>query len=161
DSLHRILRRLTRQPDDDRVGREPVVLVEYPRPVIDHLLPSVRAERIHLQRHVLFDQLTRTRLKTRLNSNMPLGSLQNSLGNIPDQIRISPGRSRNPMSRIRIPYPLLRHDRVELVNHRVMVGHEAPLVLQLVEKDVLAVDPDVRVPDLPVYRYLSLNLVFG
>src|SRR5438552_10097136 len=42
-----------------------------------------------------------------------------------------------------------------------MVRHEALLVLQLVEEDVLAVDPDVRVADLPVYRYLSLNLVFG
>src|SRR5205807_9157651 len=42
-----------------------------------------------------------------------------------------------------------------------MVGHEALLVLQLVEEDVFAVDPDVWVADLPVYRYLSLNLVFG
>src|SRR5438132_7187048 len=161
NSLHRILRRLTRQPDDDRVGREPVVLVENPRPVIDHILPLVRAERFHLQRHVLFDQLTRTRLKTRLNSNMPLGSLQNSLRNVPNQIRISPGRSRRPMSRISIPYPLLRHYSVEQVNYCVVVGHEALLVLQLVEEDVFTVDPDIRVADLPVYRYLSLNLVFG
>src|SRR5438309_7332469 len=42
-----------------------------------------------------------------------------------------------------------------------MVGHEALLVLQLVEEDILAVDPDFRVSDLPVDRYLSLNLVFG
>src|SRR5438105_15929389 len=42
-----------------------------------------------------------------------------------------------------------------------MVRHEALLVLQLVEENVLSVDPDVRFPDLPVYRYLSLNLVFG
>src|SRR5438132_9396449 len=42
-----------------------------------------------------------------------------------------------------------------------MVGHEALLVLQLVEEDVLAVDPDVRVPNLPIDSYLSLNLVFG
>src|SRR5207249_11579805 len=42
-----------------------------------------------------------------------------------------------------------------------MVRHEAPLVLQLVEENVFAVDPDVRVPNLPVDRYLSLNLVFG
>src|SRR5437667_4131415 len=161
DSLNRILRSLTRQPDDDRVSREPVVLVENPRPVIDHILPLVRAERLHLQGHVLLDQGTRTRLKTRLDSNMPLGSLQNSLGNVPDQIRISPGRSRRPMSRISIPYPLLGHDRVEQIDHRVVVRHEALLVLQLVEEDVLTVDPDVRVADLPVYRYLSLNLVFG
>src|SRR5713101_2430260 len=40
-----------------------------------------------------------------------------------------------------------------------MVGHEAPLVLQLVEEDVFAVDPNVRVSDLPVDRYLSLDLV--
>src|SRR5438128_10969427 len=65
------------------------------------------------------------------------------------------------MSRIRITNTLLGHNRVEQINHRVMVGHEASLVLQLVEKDILAVDPDVRVPDLPVDRYLSLNLVFG
>src|SRR5438094_9154370 len=65
------------------------------------------------------------------------------------------------MSRIRITNTLLGHNRVEQINHRVMVGHEAPLVLQLVEEDVLAVDPDVRVPDLPVDRYLSLDLVFG
>src|SRR5438552_16037574 len=68
DSLNRILRSLTRQPDDDRVGWEPVVLVEYPRPIIDHILPFVRAERFHLQRHALFDQLTRTSIETRLNS---------------------------------------------------------------------------------------------
>src|SRR5438309_9536775 len=42
-----------------------------------------------------------------------------------------------------------------------MVRHEALLVLQLVEENVFTVDPDVRVPDLPVDRYLSLNLVFG
>src|SRR5207253_9612778 len=65
------------------------------------------------------------------------------------------------MSRISIPYSLLGHDRVEQIDYRVMVGHEASLVLQLVEEDVLAVDPDVRVPDLPIDRYLSLNLVFG
>src|SRR5712664_1463331 len=40
-----------------------------------------------------------------------------------------------------------------------MVGHEPPFVLQLVEENVLAVDPDVRVADLPVDRYLSLDLV--
>src|SRR5205823_8206355 len=113
DSLHRVLRRLTRQPDDDRVGREPVVLVEYPRPVIDHILPFVRAERFHLQRHVLLDQRTRTRLQTRLDTNVPLGSLQNSLGNVPDHVRTSPSRSGSPMSRIRIPYPLLGHHRCE------------------------------------------------
>src|SRR5437762_13986927 len=100
DSLNRILRSLTRQPDDDRIGWEPVVLVENPRPVIDHILPLVRAERLHLQRHVLFDQLTRTRLKTRLNSNVPLGSFQNSLGNVPDQIWISLGGRGCTMSRI-------------------------------------------------------------
>src|SRR5438128_1277156 len=65
------------------------------------------------------------------------------------------------MSRIRITNTLLGHNRVEQINHRVMVGHEASLVLQLVEEDILTVDPDVRVPDLPVDRYLSLNLVFG
>src|SRR5207245_4878036 len=113
NSLHRILRRLTRQPDDDRGSREPVVLVENPRPVIDHILPLVRAERLHLQWHVLLDQGTRTRLKTRLNSNMPLGSLQNSLGNVPDQIRITPGRSRSSMIRISVAYRLLGHDRVQ------------------------------------------------
>src|SRR5207237_1054488 len=148
DSLHRILRRLPRQPDDDRVSREPVVLVEYPRTIVDDILPLVRAERLHLQRHVLLNQLTRTRLQARLDSNVPLGSLQNSLGNVPDQIRISPGRSGSPMSRISIPYPLLRHYSVEQVNYCVMVGHEALLVLQLVEEDVFAVDPDVRVADL-------------
>src|SRR5207245_10749256 len=42
-----------------------------------------------------------------------------------------------------------------------MVGHEALLVLQLVEENVFTVDPHVRVSDLPVDRYLSLNLVFG
>src|SRR5207302_10911175 len=42
-----------------------------------------------------------------------------------------------------------------------MVGHEALLVLQLVEENVFTVDPDVRVADLPVDRYLTLNLVFG
>src|SRR5207247_10330276 len=83
-SLHRILGRLPRQPNDDGVGREPVVLVENPSPVIDHILPLIRTERLHLQRHVLLDQLTRTRLQTRLDPNVPLGSLQNSLGNISD-----------------------------------------------------------------------------
>src|SRR3989475_2948942 len=161
DSLNRVLRRLPGQPNDDRVSREPVVLVENPRPIIDHILPLVRAERLHLQRHVLLDQRTRTRLQTRLDTNVPLRSLQNSLRNVPDQIRISPGRSRSPMSRIGVTYSLLRHYSVEEVNYCVVVGHEALLVLQLVEEDVLAVDPDVRVPDLPVDRYLSLNLVFG
>src|SRR5437879_6672285 len=65
------------------------------------------------------------------------------------------------MSRISVANTFLGHDRVEEVNHRVVVRHEPLLVLQLVEEDVLAVDPDVRVADLPVYRYLSLNLVFG
>src|SRR5205807_9288505 len=161
DSLNRILRSLTRQPDDDRVGREPVVLVEYPRPVIDHILPLIRTERLHLQRHVLLDQRTRTRLQTRLDSNVPFRSLQNSLRNVPDKIRIGPGGRRRPMSRISITNTLLGHNRVEQINHRIMVGHEALLVLQLVEEDILAVDPDVRVSDLPVDRYLSLNLVFG
>src|SRR5438309_12020809 len=42
-----------------------------------------------------------------------------------------------------------------------MVGHEALLVLQLVEENVFTVDPDVRVADLPVDLYLTPNLVFG
>src|SRR2546422_3211581 len=105
DSLHRVLRRLAGQPDYNGVGREPVVLVENPGPVVDHILPLVRAERLHLQRHILLDQRTRTRLQTRLDTNVPLGSLQNSLGNVPYQIRISPGRSRGPMSRISVAYP--------------------------------------------------------
>src|SRR6266566_1721151 len=92
---------------------------------------------------------------------MPLGSFQNGLGNVPDQIRIGPCGRRGPVSRISIAYPLLGHDSAEQVNYGIMVGHEAPLVLQLVEEDILAVDPDVRVSDLPVDRYLSLNLVFG
>src|SRR5207245_4131675 len=161
DSLHRILGRLPRQPNDDGVGREPVVLVENPSPVVDHILPLVRAERLHLQRHVLLDQRTRTRLQTRLDSNVPLGSFQNSLGNVPDKIRIGPCGRRGPVSRISIAYPLLGHDSAEKVNYGIMVGHEAPLVLQLVEEDILAVDPDVRVSDLPVDRSLSINLVFG
>src|SRR5437667_9862449 len=107
DSLHCILRSLTRQPDDDRVGWEPVVLVEYPRPVIDHILPLVRAERVHLQRHVLLDQRTRTRLQTRLDPNVPLGSRQNSLVTVPNRKRISTNRSRIPMSPVSTPYPLL------------------------------------------------------
>src|SRR5207245_11390352 len=65
------------------------------------------------------------------------------------------------MSLISIPYPLLRHYSVEQVNYCVMVGHEALLVLQLVEENVFAVDPDVPVPNLPIDSYLSLNLVFG
>src|SRR5437016_13500994 len=65
------------------------------------------------------------------------------------------------MSRISIPYPLLRHYSVEQVNYCVVVRHEALLVLQLVEENVFAVDPDVRVPNLPIDSYLSLNLVFG
>src|SRR6266550_2327877 len=92
---------------------------------------------------------------------MPLGSFQNGLGNVPDQIRIGPCGRRGPVSRISIAYPLLGHDSAEQVNYGIMVGHEAPLVLQLVEEDILAVNPDVRVSDLPVDRYLSLNFVFG
>src|SRR2546422_2355551 len=159
DSLNRILRSLSRQPDDDRVGWEPVVLVEDPCPVIDDVLPLVRAERLHLQRHVLLDEFARSRLETRLDSDVPLASLQDDLGNVPNQFRIGPGRRRRPMSRISVPYPLLGHYSAEEVNHRVVVGHEAPLVLQLVEENVLAVDPDVRIPDLPVNRYLPLNLL--
>src|SRR5712664_141240 len=63
------------------------------------------------------------------------------------------------MSRIGVAYSLLGHNGAEEVDYRVMVGHEAPLVLQLVEENVLAVDPYVRVPDLPVNRYLPLDLL--
>src|SRR5207244_4998837 len=83
------------------------LLVEYPRPVIDHILPLVRAERLHLQRHVLLDQLTRTRLKTRLDSNVPLGSLQNSLGNVPDQIRIRPSRRDRKSTRLNSSHQII------------------------------------------------------
>src|SRR5260370_9242267 len=63
------------------------------------------------------------------------------------------------MSRIGVSYSLLGHDSAEEVDYRVMVGHEAPLVVQLVEENVLAVDREVRVRDLPVNCYLPLDLV--
>src|SRR5438552_13484038 len=40
-----------------------------------------------------------------------------------------------------------------------MVGHEPPLILQLVEEDILTVHPDVRIPDLSINRYLTLDLI--
>src|SRR2546428_3631283 len=63
------------------------------------------------------------------------------------------------MRGIGVAYSFLGHDRVEEVNYCVMVRHEASLVLQLVEEDILTVDPDVRVADLPINRDFSLYLV--
>src|SRR5689334_6501768 len=63
------------------------------------------------------------------------------------------------MSRIRVTYPFLGHDRVEEINNSIVVGHETPFIFQFVEEDVLAVDPDVRIPNLTVDRDFSLDLV--
>src|SRR6266571_1166894 len=52
------------QPDSERIGWEPIVLVEDSRAVVDDFLPFARAEGFHLQRHVLPDQLSRACLKT-------------------------------------------------------------------------------------------------
>src|SRR5690348_9297329 len=139
-SLNRVLGSLTGQSDDYRVGWEPIVLVEYPSPVVDDILPLVRSERLHLQRHVLFDQLTRPSLKTRLNSNMPLRPFPYSLRDIPDQLGISPCRSSRAMGRVRVGYSLLRHDCREQIHDSVMVRHETPLVFQLVQENVFAMD---------------------
>src|SRR5436309_4076284 len=63
------------------------------------------------------------------------------------------------MSRISIGNPFLRHHIIEQVHHRIMVRHEPPLVLYLVEENVLTVDPDIRVSNLPVDCDLSLYLI--
>src|SRR6266487_4438493 len=64
DGLDRVVSGLSRQPDNERIGWEPIVLVEDSRAVVDDFLPFARAEGFHLQRHVLPDQLSRACLKT-------------------------------------------------------------------------------------------------
>ena len=63
------------------------------------------------------------------------------------------------MGRIRVSDAALGHYCLEEINNRLVVGHEPVLVFKLVEENVLAVNPDVRVSNLPVDRDLSLNLV--
>src|SRR5207249_5044987 len=70
DGLDRVVSSLSRQPDNERVGWEPVVLVEDSCAVVDDFLPFARAEGFHLQRHVLPDQLSRACLKTRLYADV-------------------------------------------------------------------------------------------
>src|SRR2546426_5636935 len=65
------------------------------------------------------------------------------------------------MGRVSVRYATLCHYCLEEVDHCLMVGHESVLVLELVEENVLAVNPDVWVSDLPVDRDLSLDLVGG
>src|SRR5437660_6597982 len=64
DGLNCIVSGLSWQSYDERVGREPVVLVEDSCAVVYDFLPFARAERFHLQRHVFADELSGARLKT-------------------------------------------------------------------------------------------------
>src|SRR5437016_6512821 len=64
DSLDRIVSGFSGQPDYDRVGWEPIVLVEDSCAIVDHFLPLARAERFHLQRHVFADKLCRPCLES-------------------------------------------------------------------------------------------------
>src|SRR2546422_3873507 len=63
------------------------------------------------------------------------------------------------MGRVGVGDPALSHYCLEEIDHCLVVGHEPVLVLELVEENVLAVNPDVGVSNLPVDRDLSLNLV--
>src|SRR6266436_696491 len=75
--------------------------------------------------------------------------------------RISCRRCSRTMSRVGVRDATLSHYRLEEVDHCLVVGHEPVLVLKLVEENVLTVNPDVGISNLPVNRDLSLNLVSG
>src|SRR5437016_7719092 len=70
DGLDSVVSGLSRQPDNERIGWEPIVLVEDSCAVVDDFLPFARAEGFHLQRHVLSDQLGRACLKSRLYADV-------------------------------------------------------------------------------------------
>src|SRR5438552_1095603 len=63
------------------------------------------------------------------------------------------------MGRVSVCDPALIHYCLEEIDHCLVVGHEPVLVFKLVEENVLAVNPDVGISNLPVHRDLSLNLV--
>src|SRR5947199_10701097 len=66
DGLDRVISSLSRQPDNERIGWEPVVLVEDSCAVVDYFLPFARAEGFHLQRQVFADELGRSCLESGL-----------------------------------------------------------------------------------------------
>src|SRR2546426_8811523 len=72
DGLDRVVSSLSRQPDNERVGWEPIVLVEDSRAVVDDFLPFARAEGFHLQRHVFANEFGGACLKSRLDANVPV-----------------------------------------------------------------------------------------
>ena len=84
DGLDRVVSSLSRQPDNERVGWEPVVLVEDSCAVVDDFLPFARAEGFHLQRHVLSDQLSRACLKSRLYADVLVILSTDCFGYFPD-----------------------------------------------------------------------------
>src|SRR5947199_7219550 len=84
DGLDRVISSLSRQSDNERVGWEPVVLVEDSRAVVDEFLPFARAEGFHLQRHVLSDQLSRACLKSRLYADVLVILSTDCFGYFPD-----------------------------------------------------------------------------
>src|SRR5207249_8649484 len=63
DSLEGVLSLLTRQSNDQSVRREPVVLIEDPRPIVDNLLPLVRTVGLYFQRHVFSNEFAGSCLK--------------------------------------------------------------------------------------------------
>src|SRR3989442_15266273 len=70
DGLDRVVSGLSRQSHYERVGWEPVVLVEDSCAVVDDFLPFARAEGFHLQRHVFADELSGAGLKSRLDADV-------------------------------------------------------------------------------------------
>src|SRR6267143_2564804 len=161
DGLDLVVSGLSRQSHYERVSREPVVLVEDSCAVVNDLLPFARAERFHLQRHVFPNELSGACLKSRLDTDVLVILRTDCFGYFLDQFWIRCRRRCCTMGRVGVGDPALGHYCLEEVDYCLVVGHEPVLVFELVEENVLAVNPDVRVSNLPVDGDLSLDLVGG
>src|SRR3989442_1496279 len=161
DGLNCIVGGLSRQPHDEGVGWEPIVLIEDTCPIVDDFLPFARAEGFHLQRHILADELSGAGLKSRLDADVLVILRTNCIRYFLDEFWIRCRRRCCTMGRVGVSDPPLGHHCLEEVHYRLVVRHEPVLVLELVEENILTMNPDVGVSNLPVDRDLSLNLVRG
>src|SRR5437867_10515173 len=102
DGLDRVISSLSRQPDNERIGWEPVVLVEDSCAVVDDFLPFARAEGFHLQRHVFADELSGAGLKSRLDADVLVILRPDRIRYFLDYLRVGCRRCCRTMPRVSV-----------------------------------------------------------